>query len=104
QDYVDPSRRGDPGPAHRELNGLVDRRMKAEPGMSYERAFTAEYLHPDNRSLKDRVDQESELHARALSPSKPFPNYGNPGDVAGGGRVGHTVGRSGKKPVDYAGG
>jgi hypothetical protein len=105
QDDVDPSRRGDnPGPAHAELHRLIGDRMKSDPSLSYERAFTAEYLHPNNRRLKDRVDQESVLHAQRLSPAPPFPNYGHPGDVAGGGRIGHTVGTSGKKPRNYAGG
>jgi hypothetical protein len=101
QDDVDPSRRGDnPGPAHAELHRLIGRRMNAGPGMSYERAFTAEYLHPDNRSLKARVDAESVIHAQGLSPAKPFPAYtapGHSGDAS-------NIGRSGAKPRGYAGG
>jgi hypothetical protein len=98
QDYADR------GQAHSALNDLVMARMKANPKLSYERAFTNEYTHPDNRDLKSRVDAESILHAQAMAPAKPFPDYGNPGDVAGGGRIGHTVGRSGAKPRGYAGG
>jgi hypothetical protein len=45
QDDVDPSARGDnPGPAHRELHGLIDRRMKADSSLSYERAFGNIYI------------------------------------------------------------
>jgi hypothetical protein len=40
--------------------------MKAEPKISYQQAFTREYLHPDNRPLKSRVDAESILHRSAL--------------------------------------
>jgi hypothetical protein len=48
QDDVDPSKRGDnPGPAHAELHRLVGDRMKSDPSLSYERAFTAEYLQPE---------------------------------------------------------
>jgi hypothetical protein len=88
-----------PGSAHDELNDLVMARMKAEPKLSCERAFTHEYLHPDNRSLKSRVDAESVLHAQRLTPAKPFPAYGNPGQ-----RAPSTLGRSGAKPAGYAGG
>jgi hypothetical protein len=35
-----------PGPAHDELNDRVMTRMKAEPKISYQQAFTREYLHP----------------------------------------------------------
>jgi hypothetical protein len=93
-----------PGPAHDRLGDLVITRMRNEPNLSHAQAFTREYTHPANRSLKERYDQESAVHARRLAAAKPFPSYGNPGDVAGGGRVGHTVGRSGAKPPGYAGG
>jgi hypothetical protein len=102
QDDVDPSKRGDnPGPAHAELHRLVGDRMKSDPSLSYERAFTAEYLHPNNRRLKDRVDQESVLHAQRLSPAPAFPAYGHPGDRT---YTNPNVGRSGAKPRGYAGG
>jgi hypothetical protein len=68
-----------PGPAHDELNDLVTARMKREPALSYQRAFTAEYLHPDNRSLKDRVDSEGILRAQAREPAPAFPRYSAPG-------------------------
>jgi hypothetical protein len=68
-----------PGPAHDTLNRLVTARMKAEPRLSYQQAFTREYLHPDNRSLKSRVDAESILHAQRLAPAPPFPAYTAPG-------------------------
>jgi hypothetical protein len=48
-----------PGSAHDELNELVMTRMKNEPRLSYQQAFTREYLHEDNRPLKARVDAES---------------------------------------------
>jgi hypothetical protein len=73
QDYVSP------GPAHDELNELVVSRMKSDPKLSYQRDFTAEYLHPDNRPLKSRVDAESIIHAQGLAPAKPFPAYTAPG-------------------------
>jgi hypothetical protein len=40
-----------PGPAHDALNELIMARMKADPKLSYQRAFTNEYTHPDNRLL-----------------------------------------------------
>jgi hypothetical protein len=69
QDYVSP------GPAHDELNERVVAHMKANPALSYAQAFTREYTHPDNRSLKDRVDSEGILRAQAREPAKPFPAY-----------------------------
>jgi hypothetical protein len=63
QDYVSPSART-PAAAE-ELDRLVVARMKGDPKLSYERAFTYEYLSPANRSLKDRVDSESILRAQA---------------------------------------
>jgi hypothetical protein len=68
-----------PGSAHDDLNDLVMTRMKNEPKLSYQQAFTREYLHPDNRSLKSRVDAESILHAQRLAPAPPFPPYTAPG-------------------------
>jgi hypothetical protein len=93
-----------PGPAHDRLAELVITRMRNEPNISHAQAFTREYLHPSNLSLKQRYDAESDAHMRRLTAGKPFPAYGNPGDVAGGGRIGHTVGTSGAKPRGYAGG
>jgi hypothetical protein len=61
-----------PGPAHDALNELIMARMKADPELSYQRAFTNEYTHPANRSLKQRVDAESVIHAQRLQPAKPF--------------------------------
>jgi hypothetical protein len=71
EDYVSPS----PGPAHDELDRLVMTRMKSDPKLSYQQAFTREYLLPANRSLKDRVDSEGILRAQAREPAKPFPAY-----------------------------
>jgi hypothetical protein len=90
-----------PGPAHDALNELIMGRMKADPELSYQRAFTNEYTHPKNRSLKQRVDAESIMHAQRLASGKPFPSYGHPGDVRGGGRVGRTVGREGRGGQDF---
>jgi hypothetical protein len=69
QDYVSP------GPANAELDRLVVTRMKSDPKLSYQQAFTREYLHPDNRSLKDRVDAEGILRAQARKPAPAFPAY-----------------------------
>jgi hypothetical protein len=69
QDYVSP------GPANDELNELVMTRMKSDSKLSYQQAFTHEYLLPANRSLKDRVDSEGILRAQAREPAKPFPAY-----------------------------
>ena len=69
QDYVSP------GPAHDELNDLVMTRMKSDPKLSYHQAFTREYMLPENRSLKDRVDSESILRMQRLEPARPFPAY-----------------------------
>jgi hypothetical protein len=88
-----------PGSADLELHSLVVARMKREPGLSYERAFTREYLHPDNRSLKDRVTAEGILRMQAMAPAKPFPAYTAPGQNGP-----SNLGRSGAKPIGYAGG
>jgi hypothetical protein len=69
QDYVSP------GAAHDELNRLVMTRMKSDPKLSYEQSFTREYLLPANRSLKERVDQESVLRMQRMEPAPPFPAY-----------------------------
>jgi hypothetical protein len=88
-----------PGSANLEMHQLVVARMKREPELSYERAFTREYLHPDNRSLKDRVTAEGILHMQANAPTKPFPAYRSPGQKGP-----NNLGRSGAKPAGYAGG
>jgi hypothetical protein len=93
-----------PGSANQELHELVVTRMKREPNLTYQRAFVHEYLAPANRSLKQRYDAESDAHMRRLEPVPAFPKYGDPGDLAGGGRIGRTVGTSGAKPRGYAGG
>jgi hypothetical protein len=90
-----------PGSADLELHSLAVARMKREPGLSYERAFTREYLHPDNRSLKDRVTAEGILRMQAMAPAKPFPAYGHPGDRT---YTNPNVGREGRRPKGYAGG
>jgi hypothetical protein len=89
-----------PGPAHDALNDLIMARMKADPALSYERAFTNEYTHPANRSLKQRVDAESVIYAQRLAPAKPFSAYSAPGHRG----EASNVGRSGTKPPGYAGG
>jgi hypothetical protein len=73
EDYVSPSART-PAAAD-ELDRLVVTRMKSDPKLSYQQAFTTEYLAPANRSLKERVDSESILRAQAREPAKPFPAY-----------------------------
>jgi hypothetical protein len=84
-----------PGSANYDLHQLVVARMKREPGLSYERAFTREYLHPDNRSLKDRVTAEGILHMQHLVPAYTAPGHRN---------APSNLGRSGAKPAGYAGG
>ena len=59
QDYVSPSSGSD------ELDKLIITRMKNDPKLSYQQAFTHEYLLPANRSLKDRIDSEGILRAQA---------------------------------------
>jgi hypothetical protein len=88
------------GSAHDDLNDLVVAHMKSNPELSYERAFTHIYLHPNNRSLKDRVDSESILRAQARAPVPSFPRYTSPGHDRDPSNVGH----SGVKPRGYAGG
>jgi hypothetical protein len=88
-----------PGSANYDLHRLVVTRMKNNPKLSYEQAFTHEYLAPENRGLKERVTAEGVLHMQHLAPAKPFPAYGDPGD-----RTHVNVGRSGAKPVGYVGG
>jgi hypothetical protein len=73
QDYVSPSSGSD------ELDKLIITRMKNNPKLSYQQAFTTEYLAPANRSLKDRVDSQSILRMQGLEPAKPFPAYTAPG-------------------------
>jgi hypothetical protein len=63
------------GPAHDELNERVVAHMKSNPALSYQQAFTREYTHPANRSLKDRVDAEGILRAQAREPARTFPAY-----------------------------
>jgi hypothetical protein len=99
EDDLDASRRGDPGSARAELHRRVDEHMRDNPGLSYERAFTAIYLHPNNRSLKQRVDMESELHARSLSGGKPFPRYTSPGHR--GVNAASNIGREGSGGEDF---
>jgi hypothetical protein len=89
----------DPGSAEYELHSLVVTRMKNEPNLSYQQAFTHEYLAPANRSLKERVTSAGLLRMQAMAPAKPFPRYTSPGDNRP-----TNVGRSGAKPVGYAGG
>jgi hypothetical protein len=73
QDYVSPSART---PAAAEiLDRLVVTRMKSNPKLSYQQAFTTEYLAPANRSLKQRYDAEGILRAQAREPAPPFPSY-----------------------------
>jgi hypothetical protein len=69
EDYVSPSSGND------ELDKLIITRMKNNPKLSYAQAFTTEYLAPENRSLKDRVDSQSILRMQGLEPAKPFPAY-----------------------------
>jgi hypothetical protein len=88
-----------PGSARAELHALTAARMRRDPSLSYERAFTQEYLHEDNRKLKQRVDAESISHAQHLAPAKPFPAYTAPGQNGP-----SNLGRSGAKPRGYAGG
>jgi hypothetical protein len=100
EDDVDASRRGDPGSARAELHRRVGEHMRDNPGMSYERSFVAIYLDPNNRSLKDRVDQESVQHARRLNPgAKPFPPYTSPGHR--GVNAASNIGHEGKGGEDY---
>jgi hypothetical protein len=73
QDYASPSSGND------ELDKLIITRMKANPKLSYQQAFTTEYLAPANRSLKERVDAAGILRAQAREPTKPFPAYTAPG-------------------------
>ena len=81
-----------PASAEHELHRLVVTRMKNTPGMSYARAFTHEYLAPENRSLKARVSSEGILRMQAMAPTKPFPRYSAPGQHGA-----SNVGRSGRK-------
>jgi hypothetical protein len=74
--------------------------MRNEPKLSHAQAFVREYLHPANRSLKERYDSESDAHMRRLAPVKPFPAYTSPGHA----KAASNVGRSGRKPAGYAGG
>jgi hypothetical protein len=94
QDYASP------GSANYELHSLVVARMKREPKLSYQQAWTREYLHEDNRALKDRVTAEGVLHMQHLAPAPAFPRYTSPGHA----NTASNIGRSGAKPTGYAGG
>jgi hypothetical protein len=89
-----------PGPAHDRLDELVITRMRAEPKLSHAQAFVREYLHPANRSLKQRYDAESDAHMRRLAPVPAFPPYGHPGDRA----YPNPAGREGPRPKGSVGG
>jgi hypothetical protein len=89
-----------PGAANQELHELVVTRMKNNTRLSYEQAFTHEYLAPENRSLKERVTAEGVLHMQRLEPAPPFPAYTSPGHA----NAASNIGRSGAKPAGYAGG
>jgi hypothetical protein len=52
------------GEANQELHELVVTRMKKNPALSYEQSFTHEYLAPQNRNLKQRVDAEGVMNMR----------------------------------------
>jgi hypothetical protein len=91
----------DPGSAEYELHRLTVERMKNSSGMSYQRAFTHEYLNPANRSLKERVSDEGILRMQARAPAKPFPAYTSPGHDE---RDTVNIGREGRRPKGYAGG
>jgi hypothetical protein len=91
----------DSGSAEYELHSRVVTRMKNEPNLSYQQAFTREYLAPANRSLKERVTSEGILRMQAMAPAKPFPAYTAPGHDE---NVVANIGRSGAKPAGYAGG
>jgi hypothetical protein len=88
-----------PGSANYELHQLIVARMKNNPRLSYQQAFTHEYLAPVNRGLKDRVTAEGVLNMQHLAPAKPFPAYTAPGQNGP-----SNLGRSGAKPRGYAGG
>jgi hypothetical protein len=88
-----------PSSAHDELNERVMAHMKANPKLSYEQSFTHQYLHPDNRDLKSRVDAESILHAQARSPAPSFPRYTSPGHR--GVNAASNVGREGRGGEDF---
>jgi hypothetical protein len=91
----------DPGSAEYELHSRVVTRMKNEPNLSYQQAFTREYLAPENRSLKERVTSEGLLRMQAMAPAPAFPRYSSPGHDE---RDTVNIGYSGAKPRGYAGG
>jgi hypothetical protein len=91
----------DPASAEYEFHRRVVTRMKANPGLSYERSFTHEFIDPANRSLKERLTSEGLQRMRAMTPTKPLPDYGHPGDKD---YRNPNIGRSGAKPKGYAGG
>jgi hypothetical protein len=90
----------EPGSANQELHELVVTRMKKNPRLSDEQSFTHEYLAPENRGLKNRVDAEGVMHTRSLAPVSSFPPYTAPGHA----NAASSIGRSGVKPAGYAGG
>jgi hypothetical protein len=99
----------DRGPAYEKLHQMALEHSRAH-GLSYQQSYTRLFTSPENVALRAGIAAEAGVRtltleeARALAPAPAFSDYGNPGDVAGGGRIVHTVGRSGRKPVGYAGG
>jgi hypothetical protein len=105
QDFVSRSIE-DRGPAHRKLHEMALEHSR-QHGLTYEQSYTRLYTSPENIGLKAAIAAEDGVRtltmeeAMALAPSKEFQSYGHPGDVRGGGRVGHTVGREGRGGQDF---
>jgi hypothetical protein len=100
QDFVDR------GPNHAKLHRMA-LEHSARHGLTYEQSYARIYESPSNAQLRAGIAAEAGVRtltpdeARALSPSRPFPAYGDIGDVD---YKMPNVGRSGKKPPNYAGG
>jgi hypothetical protein len=85
------------GSAHDEMADLVAAYMATHPKATREMAFTAVYTDVGNRGLKDQFDSEAAMRAHGVPPFAPYSAPGHAGEA-------RNVGRSGKKPPNYAGG
>jgi hypothetical protein len=98
----------DRGPAHNKLHEMALEHSRAH-GLSYQQSYTRLLTSPENIALRAGIAAEAGVRtltleeAKALSPSKEFPEYSAPGHSS---PLQHApnIGYSGRKPRGYAGG
>jgi hypothetical protein len=93
------------GPAHNKLHQMALEHSRRH-GLSYAQSYTRLFTSPENIALRAGITAEAGIRtltleeARALSPSKPFPAYGNPGDEQFS-STHRPVGREGRGGQDF---